>query len=77
MATISVCHRHNVDSFAIEAVVGEDGSVVLPVVPFAPGTKVAVTVEEAEPMDREAFESALRQHYAQTPKAEESGQKGA
>ncbi|RYG24365.1 hypothetical protein EON82_10975 [bacterium] len=63
--------------FTVEAVVGQDGSVMMPVVPFAPGTKVVVTVEEAEPMDREGFEAALRQHYAQAPKATEPGREGA
>lgn len=62
------------EPFSIEAFVEEDGSVVVPVVPFAPGTRLIVTLEDAEPMDREAFEDALRRHYAQTPKAKESGQ---
>ena len=43
-----------------EATVGEDGAVP---VPFAPGTKLIVTLEEAEPMDREAFDAALKAHY--------------
>ena len=43
-----------------EATVSEDGTVPTP---FAPGTKLVVTLEEAEPMDREAFDEALRRHY--------------
>lgn len=43
-----------------EATVSEDGTVPAP---FAPGTKLIVTLEEAEPMDREAFDEALRRHY--------------
>ena len=44
-----------------EATVSEDGTVA---VPFPPGAKLVVTLEEAEPpMDREAFEAALRAHY--------------
>lgn len=42
---------------------GQDGAVVVAGVPFAPGTRLVVTLEEAEPMDREAFEVALRRHY--------------
>jgi hypothetical protein len=52
------------EPYTVEATVSENGSLVLSVVPFAPGTKVVVTVEEAEPMDREAFDEALRRHYA-------------
>jgi hypothetical protein len=65
-----------VEVFSVEAVVSEDGSVTLPVVPFAAGTRLVVTLEEADPMDREAFEDVLRRHYAQTPKAKESGWEG-
>ena len=53
-----------VEPYTTEAMVGEDGAVTVPAVPFAPGTRLAVTLEEAEPMDREAFEAALRAHYA-------------
>ena len=52
--------------FSIEATVGEDGSLLLPVVPFAPGTKLLVVLEEAEPMDRDAFDAALKAHYERT-----------
>ena len=51
------------DAYTIKATVDEEGSVVLLAVPFAPGTKLVVTLEDAEPMDREAFEAALRAHY--------------
>lgn len=44
-----------------EATVSEGGAVT---VPFAPGTRLIVTLEEADPpMDGEAFEAALRAHY--------------
>lgn len=49
--------------YATEVTVGEDGSVTVAGVPFAPGTRLTVSLEEAEPMDREAFEAALRAHY--------------
>lgn len=51
------------EPFVIEIVVAEDGSVTVPAVPFAPGTKLLVTLEEAEPMDAESFDAALRKHY--------------
>ena len=47
----------------VEATVDEQGALSLTAVPFAPGTRLVVTLEEAEPMDREAFEAALREHY--------------
>ena len=50
---------------SVEATVAEDGSLTIPAVPFAPRTRLVVTMEEAEPMDREAFEAALRAHYAE------------
>ena len=54
------------EPYATEATVDDDGSVSL-AVPFAPGTRLVVMLEEAEPMDREAFEAALRAHYADGP----------
>jgi hypothetical protein len=52
-----------VEPFVIEIVVAEDGSLTVQTVPFAPGTKLLVTLEEAEPMDAESFDEALRKHY--------------
>ncbi len=51
------------EPYTTEATVSEEGTLVVPVVPFAPGTRLIVTLEEAEPMDHEAFEAALRAHY--------------
>ncbi|GEM_PF-4928480 len=54
------------EPFSIEATVAEDGTLLLPAVPFAPGTRLLVVLEEAEPMDRDAFDAALRAHYERT-----------
>jgi len=54
-----------VEPYVLEVVVDEEGAVRLPALPFAPGTKLLVTVEEAEPMDADAFDTALRAHYRQ------------